>query len=237
MVVITDNRICPCALLNLQNEGFEPILLTPASYLQSSVAGHTDMLIFIGFGKVFCHENYYTSNRDIIDRIVSLSNTELCISNEPTGDKYPSDVLFNACLVGNNLICNEKTISKLILDEAKSQGYQIIDVSQGYTKCSICVVSDNAIITADGGIAKACREKKIDFLEISEGYISLPPYDFGFIGGASGIHGDKVYFCGLLDTHPDGEKIKKFCAIHKKIAVSLANGELQDVGSLFFAGE
>lgn len=234
MVVITDNRINPDALSNLKKEGFEPILLPSAPYLQIAVESHTDMLIFMGFGKIFCHENYYVSNREIIDRIASLSNSEVCLSKEPTGAKYPYDVLFNACLVGNNLICNEKTISKLILDEAKAQGYQIVNVSQGYTKCSICVVSDNAIITADCGIAKACRERKIDVLEISQGHISLPPYDFGFIGGASGTRGDKVYFCGSLGTHPDGEKIKGFCLKHKKIAVYLSDGELQDVGSLFF---
>ena len=237
MAVIADNRICPQALSFLKEEGFVPILLPAAPYLQEGVASHTDMLIFIGFGKVFCHENYYQSNREIIDKIASIANIKVCISSEPTGAKYPTDVLLNACLVGNKLICNEKTVSSLILGAAKSHGCEIIGVSQGYTKCSVCVVSDNAIITADSGIAKACRCNGIDVLEISSGHISLPPYDFGFIGGASGIYGDKVYFCGSLDTHPDGEKIKEFCIKHKKIATSLGNGELQDVGSLFFIGE
>lgn len=234
MVVITDNRISSHSLSELKKEGFDHILLPAASYLQPAVASHTDMLIFIGLGKIFCHENYYESNRELIDRISSLSNSEIRVSSEPTGAKYPYDVLFNACIVGNNLICNEKTVSELILNEAKAQGYKIISVSQGYTKCSVCVVSDTAIITADSGIAKACRDRGIDVLEISEGHISLPPYDFGFIGGASGVYADKVYFCGSIDTHPDGEKIKEFCLKHKKIAVSLSDGELQDVGSLFF---
>lgn len=236
MVVIADNRISPQALSCLKAEGFEAILLPTAPYLQSGVSGHTDMLIFLGFGKLFCHENYYESNRDIIERISSLSDSEVCISNEPTGEKYPYDVLFNACLVGNKLICNEKTVSKLILDAARAHGCEIIGVSQGYTKCSVCVVSDNAIVTADTGIAKACKEREIDVLEISEGHISLPPYNFGFIGGASGFCGEKVYFCGSIDTHPEGESIKEFCIKHKKIAVSLGEGVLQDVGSLFFVG-
>ena len=236
MLVITDGRISDDSLASLTDQGFEVILLPMADYLAEAVSGHTDMLVFIGFGKLFCHANYYKSNRDVIERIASLSSSEVCVSNEFTGEKYPSDVLFNACLVGNNLICNEKTASKHILDAAKAHGCEIIDVSQGYTKCSTCIVSDHAVITADLGIAKACREKNIEVLEISEGHIALPPYDFGFIGGASGVSGDKVYFCGSLDTHPDGEKIKNFCSKHNKIAVSLGNGELQDVGSLFFIG-
>ena len=108
---------------------------------------------------------------------------------------------------------------------------------QGYTKCSVCVVSDNAIITADRAIATACAAVGIDVLTVSEGHISLPPYNFGFIGGASCACGDNVYFCGSLDTHPDGESIKEFCKNHGKLAVSLSDGELQDVGSLFFVGE
>ena len=234
MIAITDNSISSTALSELKKEGFEPVLLPSATYLQEGVASHTDMLIFIGLGKVFCHENYYKNNREIIDEIATLTNCEICLSNEPTGAKYPSDVLFNACLVRNKLICNEKTVSKLILDAARECECEVIRVSQGYTKCSICVVSDNAIITSDNGIAKACRARDIDVLEISEGHISLPPYNFGFIGGASGAYGEKVYFCGSLGTHPDGEKIKEFCFKHKKIAASLGEGELQDVGSLFF---
>ena len=234
MLVITDGRISDDSLASLTDQGFEVILLPMADYLADAVSGHTDMLVFIGFGKLFCHANYYKSNRDVIERIASLSSSEVCVSNEFTGEKYPSDVLFNACLVGNNLICNEKTASPHILAAAKAHGCEILDVSQGYTKCSTCIVSDHAVITADLGIAKACREKNIEVLEISEGHIALPPYDFGFIGGASGLFEDKVYFCGLIDSHPDGEKIKKFCEKHQKTAISLTGGQLQDVGSLFF---
>lgn len=234
MLLVTDNRITPSSLLTLKEEGFETILLPPAPYLSPAVASHTDMLIFIGFGRLFCHEKYYESNRGVIDGIVNECSLELSLSNEPTGEKYPLDVLFNAALVGDKLICNEKTVSMLILSAARDNGCEIVSVSQGYTKCSVCVVSDNAIITADKGIAKACKGKGIDVLDITEGHISLPPYNFGFIGGASGECGDKVYFCGSLERHPDGERIREFCKAHGKIAVSLSDGELQDVGSLFF---
>ncbi len=237
MFVITDHRICAEAVSALEKYGFEPILLPPADYLSAPVASHTDMLIFVGFGRLFCHRRYYECNSALVERIASLSGLELTISDEPTGEKYPFDVLFNACLVGKRLICNEKTVSKLILDAARSSGCEIINVPQGYTKCSVAVVSDTAIITADKAISAACRNANIDVLEVSEGYISLPPYNFGFIGGTSGLCGDKVYFCGSLNYHPDGEKIKIFCKNHKKAAVSLSGGELQDVGSLFFINE
>ena len=234
MLAITDNRIDPSSLASLHREGYDVITLPEADYLQKAVSGHTDMLIFIGFGRFFCHRRFFDYNKELLERVSTIAGADLEISDEPTGEKYPLDVLFNACLIGNKLICNEKTVSKLLLDAAVANGCEIISVSQGYTKCSVCVVSDNAIITADKGIAKACKEKGIDVLEINEGHISLPPYNFGFIGGASGQYSDKVYFCGSLDTHPDGDRIKEFCAKHKKSAISLGACELQDVGSIFF---
>ena len=234
MFVITDERINKNSLSELVDLGFQPVLLPKADYLSESVAGHTDMLIFIGFGRLFCHKKYYEKNSAIIDRVCALSGIEPAVSNEPTGEKYPLDVLFNACIVGKRLICNKKTVSRLILDSAKDCEYEIIDVPQGYAKCSVCVVSDNAIITADKVISSACSAHGIDVLTVAEGHVSLPPYDYGFIGGASGLYGDKVYFCGSLNSHPDGDKIKEFCENHKKTAVSLSDGELQDVGSIFF---
>ena len=237
MFAITDQRISTEAVSALERFGFEPILLPPAEYLSEAVASHTDMLIFMGFGRLFCHRRYYKGNSALVDRIVALSGLELTLSDETTGEKYPLDVLFNACLVGNRLICNEKTVSRLILDAARGLGCEIINVPQGYTKCSVTVVSDNATITADKAIAAACEGAGIDILTVSEGHISLPPYNFGFIGGVSGVCRDKVFFCGSLDSHPDCERIKEFCKKHHKTANSLTNGELQDVGSLFFIGE
>ena len=234
MKALIDCRADNSLLSALENYCFEPITMPPADYLQAGVASHTDMLIFIGFGRLFCHASYYDGNKELIDLIALAAELDLTVSTEQTGKKYPSDVLFNACLLGNKLICNTKTVSKLILNAAKAVGCEIINVPQGYTKCSICVVSDTAIITADKAIARVCRVAGIEVLTVSEGHILLPPYNFGFIGGASGLCGDKVYFCGSINRHPDGAKIKEFCEKHGKTAISLSDRELTDVGSLFF---
>jgi hypothetical protein len=192
------------------------------------------MLIFIGFDSIFCHKEYYKANKILIDRIAQNINADIRLSSEPTGAEYPLDVLFNACLVGKRLICNKKTVSRLILDAAEDHGYEIIHVTQGYTKCSVCTVSDNAIITADKVICKECRATGLDVLLVREGHISLDGMNYGFIGGASGACADKVLFCGNVDLHPDADAIKSFCQKHKKHAVSLSDEELYDVGSIFF---
>ncbi len=234
MYALIDCRADSSVLSKLKNHGFMLILMPPAEYLSEGVASHADMLLFIGFGRLFCHADYYKSHKELILRIAETAGLELTVSQEPTGQNYPLDVLFNACIVGKNLICNIKTVSKLILNAAESQDYKIINVPQGYTKCSVCVVSENAVITSDRGIADKCLANGIDALLILEGHISLPPYNHGFIGGSSGKFGGRVYFCGSLDSHPDAENIKKFCADKGADIVELSEIGLQDVGTIFF---
>lgn len=234
MLALIDYHADSSLLSSLEDCGFEPVLIPAADYLQKGVASHTDMLIFIGFGRLFCHAHYYKVNKELIDRIIRISSLELVLSNEPTGIDYPKDVLFNACIVGKKLICNKKTVSKLILDTAAESKYDVINVPQGYTKCSVCVVSDNAIITADKAISKACSAAGMDVLLITQGHISLPPYDHGFIGGASGLYGNNIYFCGSLDSHPDADRIIDFCSSHSMSTVSLSKNVLWDVGTIFF---
>ncbi len=234
MYALIDCRADDALLSGLSANGFTIVKIPPADYLSEGVASHTDMLIFIGFGRLFCHERYYEKNKELIESLVCISGLDLVLSSEKTGEKYPLDVIFNACIIGDRLICNEKTVSGLILDSAKSENFEIINIQQGYTKCSVCPVGNGALITSDVSIAAACRTRGLDVLLISEGHISLPPYTHGFIGGASGICGDKIYFCGSLDSHPDGERIKKFCTEHGAEAICLSDKNLQDVGTIFF---
>ncbi len=220
--------------LSLEKLGFEILALPPAKYLSSSLSYHPDMLIFIGFGNIFCHEDYYADNRELIDRIAETLSMTVKTSSERTSDKYPYDVLFNAALVGNNLICNKKYISKEILSAADSSGIKIIHTPQGYAKCNSCIVSDSALITSDISIYKACLENSIDALLISSGNIALSGYDYGFIGGSSGLSENILYFCGDVSTHVDFFKISAFCEKHGRSVISLSKEPLSDLGSIFF---
>lgn len=233
MIALLDCRINSTALTTISGMNIEPILMPPAPYLSAPVASHPDMLMFIGFDSIFCHEKYYQANQELIKKISHRLSLTLRLSHEPTDSRYPNDVLFNAVLLGNKLICNTKTVSGIILSEANRHKCEIIHVSQGYTKCSVAKVSDNAIITADSSIATACRSNNIDVLRIAEGSISLPGVNYGFIGGATGSFGHKMFFCGSLDSHPDADRIREFCNRHGKTPVSLDSGDLHDVGSIF----
>ena len=209
----------------LKQEGFEISLLTPFSALSCPVNTHADMLLCAVEDTIFVHRDYLC-NVQGFKNVVKV--------DEEISNKYPNDVLLNIAIVGRNVFTNVNYASKAILKYLTNKGYTLHHVSQGYAHCSTCIVSDNAIITADSGIASQAEKANIDTLKIDCGSISLPPYEYGFIGGACGTYGDKIYFCGSLKYHPNGEKIIEFCQKHNKTVVELCDAPLCDVGGILF---
>lgn len=131
----------------------------------------------------------------------------------------------NICIVGDYSICNEQT-SGMRLSWLKR-----IPVKQRYARCSICVVDERSIITADHGIAKSCQGL-LDVLEIEPGHIELPGFDYGFIGGCSfKLNAHELAFTGNLRTHPDAERIESFLRERGVKSVCMTDGPLLDIGS------
>ena len=216
-----DKRI----LDTLRQEGFEIVPLAPFSALSHPVDTHADMLLCAAEDTVFVHENYQCDLQDL-ENIVKI--------NENISNKYPHDVPLNIAIVGKNAFANVKFASKTIIEHLKNEGFAIHHVAQGYAHCSTCIVSDSAIITADIGISEKALKTGIDVLLISSGGISLPPYEYGFIGGSCGSHDNKIYFCGSLKYHADGGKIRDFCEKHGKSVIELCDAPLIDVGGILF---
>jgi ferredoxin len=209
----------------LEQGGIEIKSLAPFSALSYPVDTHSDMLLLMINDTVFVHKDYKIDLTDF-KNIIKI--------DEPISNKYPNDVLLNIAVVGKNAFCNTKHASKTVLKYLEENNYAIHHVAQGYAHCSTCIVSESALISADLGIVQEAQKAGIDALLISNGHISLPPYNYGFIGGSCGSCGDKIYFCGSLEFHPDGNKIRQFCEKHGKNAVELLDAPLIDIGGILF---
>lgn len=152
---------------------------------------------------------------------------------EDLGMDYPEDVAFNAACTGKYFIHNLKLTAPDLLQEAKNRNMKLIDVRQGYTKCSIVVVDETSIITYDEGIAKACSPfDDLDVLLVSPGFVRLDGFDTGFIGGASGRIGDEVIFNGDLSGHPDFARIVEFIESRGLKCKWFEEYPLTDIGSI-----
>ncbi len=82
---------------------------------------------------------------------------------------------------------------------AMKNGIEIVDVKQGYTRCSTAVIGKNSAITADSTIYNALTKNGIDVLKIDSGSVRLDGYGYGFIGGAcTMIDDDTVAFFSVI---------------------------------------
>ena len=199
-----------------------------ATLLPTAISHHPDMLLYhLGGRKILVGINH----PEIIQQLTQWGFT-LSLST-PLGSNYPYDCLLNCARVGNILFANTQSCERTILEYAKQQKLQVMHIAQGYTKCSTAVVSSRAIITADSGIHKAAQRAGLYSLLIRPGYISLPGYNYGFIGGCCGLLApDILAFTGQVKYHPDFYDIRSFCTKAGVKILPLLSGPLVDTGSI-----
>lgn len=198
----------------------------PHPKLYNAVKQHPDMIIHHLGDNNICIEPtaMYAAN--------SLPNANVC-SGKSIGREYPYDISYNAARVGGYLICNRRFTESIILENAIKSGVEIIDVKQGYAKCNICVISENAIITSDKGIAEALRNISIDVLFIDDSAVKLKNFSHGFFGGATGkIAPDKIVVNGNIKFHKSGDEIMDFTKKYGIEIISLNDNQIEDIGSI-----
>lgn len=149
------------------------------------------------------------------------------------GRDYPTDAQLNLCVLGEYVICNPKTADASIVECLTNYNAKAITVRQGYSRCAVCTVDADSIITEDRGIAAAAEANGLHVLLIQPGYIRLDGYPYGFIGGAScKLASDKLAFTGNLNAHPDREAILGFLSERGISPVYLSPEPAFDIGSM-----
>ena len=220
---------------SLRSLGFSVLRLPCDSRLATPVRSHADMLMLPVGKVVFTSSEYLSVAEDIFKALESLGY-EIVTCNAEIRSDYPHDVAFDALVLKNAIIARLDSLPNEIKTYAAAMGIAMLDSKQGYAKCSAVSVGESAIITADKNIARAAEAAGAGVLLISAApeAIRLDGYDYGFIGGASGVLEDTVYFTGDISSHPDAERIAEFCNAHEKKIISLSSEPLNDVGGIFF---
>ncbi len=236
MLAVIDHRLpLPCKE-SLTRLGFSLLPLPPFPRLSPPVASHPDILLLRLGERLFCHEEYYKIAKNEIQKILEASGLSLCLTDDEISNSYPLDVSLNSVFTGNLLIGKRDTMAKKVKEYTVACHIPMLSVNQGYTKCS-SVVLENAIITADTGIEHAANGAGLDTLLVSSGNVSLPPYPYGFLGGASGVCDKTVFFCGSIQKHKDSDRIVAFCHKHDYRVISLSDETLFDAGTIMFFGK
>ena len=210
-----------------RRKGISVLKNSPNPYIGTAVSAHADMAVLhLGNERIIVDKN----QTKLIEALTKLDMNILTTEKNIAGE-YPDDIGLNFAFCNNYVLGNFAYCDKAVLDSVNE--YKKIAVKQGYCKCSVLVVADNAIITDDSGIYKKALENGLDALLISKGDISLDGHPYGFIGGSSGkISKDKVVFFGDIKKHRDSEKIIAFIFKYGVSFDCTDDGELRDIGGI-----
>lgn len=202
------------------------IWLEPSNLAYPSISSHPDIFFFCDNERncksIVCASNTPTE---------WLENIKLPVikGGKPVGNKYPETVHYNAVGIDNILIHNLQFSDEKLLTKSVQ-----INVNQGYTRCNLLALNETNYITSDLGIKKTLEKYSFDVFYVDPQQIVLPGQKYGFFSGCCGLFGDNVVICGSLNHLKECKELKKFIRRNKMKIIELYNGELVDVGSLFF---
>lgn len=229
LTAIVDYRITEEEVSNLEKLGLRVLACPPCKSLYASVNGHPDMqLAYPGNKKIIIQKEMdpsFLKNK-------AFEGFEIILSNSGLTEIYPQDIILNSLILGYRFVHKLKNTDAALLHVIK--GMELINVNQGYTKCSTAIVNENAAITSDKGISSALADTGVDVLLVPPGDIDLPGLNYGFIGGTCGlIDRGCLAFFGELTHYAYGNEVLEFLKKHKVTPVYLKKGRLNDRGTLY----
>ncbi|MGI6203971.1 MAG: DUF6873 family GME fold protein [Anaerovoracaceae bacterium] len=211
-IIYVSENAYDAVISHIRSMGHEAELTVDAENLSAPVASHADLR--------FCR--------------LGIAPGAPVYAGDPgsLGPVYPGDVRFCAACTGRYVICNARYTDPGLLSSAEAAGMELVDVKQGYAKCNTLIVDEESIITSDQGISRACEKAGLAVLTVHEGHITLPGYDHGFIGGASGRIGREIIFNGDVTAHPDYPLIRRFITERGLLLTWFDGLPLADIGSI-----
>lgn len=237
-IALTDERISERCERGLMLRGFRVLKMPRAAGLPRATASHPDMVMFSHEKRIITSADYCDTADFVFWELSSyISGISFTVTADVHAENYPTDAIFNSLVIGSIMFAKSDTVSRAVTEYARSRALKLVKVKQGYPACTVLPLGDRAAITADRGMAAAMSAEGISVTLIEDGGVILPPYDYGFIGGAAGVFRDTVYFLGDIDTHPSAEAIKRAIHSAKMSYESLSDEPLLDLGRIVFYEE
>lgn len=245
--IIADSRMPEEAKKNLKKLG-NVLFINPTSITYDSISSHPDIFFFQKDDALIYAPN---APKKIVKEL-KKRKINLIEGEKEVGKKYPETVPYNAVGIGNLLIHNLKHTDSKILSSYENQ----IHVNQGYTRCNLLALNENCFITSDIGIFNAVNSQQttdnrlcsheslvetygrtseyISVLYIDPKQIKLEGQKNGFFPGCCGVWKNNLIVCGSTKNLKEKSELDKILKDNNFNLIELYDGELIDVGSVFF---
>ncbi len=202
--------------------------------VDARVADHTDLSVFIS--DFVCvapciYEAFLSQMLSVQDARFKRLGEKVVRGTLSLKKDYPFDSAYNAVKLKNHFFHKLRNTEPKILDALTCEK---VNVGQGYTRCSTMVLTENAVITEDIGLALHYKTLGYEVLIIEKGHVILPGFNYGFFGGSGGVVENKLVINGALRHHPDGDAILQFVHSHGLKIIELHDDPLIDCGSILY---
>jgi hypothetical protein len=233
--ILIDKRMGNIEKNTLKYLGYRLVNIEESNNVYAEISSHVDIFTTkIGDTLVVEKSKY----EDLLFMLKDSEYNIICGKDE-VGINYPDDIKYNVCIVGNYAIHNFKYTDKTVLKMLKENGYELIDVEQGYTNCSIAVIDDSSVITTDKKIAEKLIANNISVLfldytpdiKLKDEYGNYSSMN-GFIGGAIGKVDNNIIIFGDLEKIDKDNKIRDYIKVRNLNIIDFKGLDVIDYGGL-----
>ena len=229
--IIADARMPEEAKKNLKKLG-DVLFLNPTDITYKSISAHPDIFFFqTKDGLIHAPNAPKRIIKELKKRKIKLTE-----GKKEVGKKYPETVPYNAVGIGDTLIHNLKHTDETILSLYENH----IHVNQGYTRCNLVALNEKTFITSmEDYKTTRLQDYKLEDAEFKVLYIDpkqikLEGHDHGFFPGCCSVWKNNLIVCGSTKHLKEKEALDKFLKDNGFNLIELYDGELVDVGSVFF---
>ena len=234
-VALVDCRMNVECQRNLLKQGFFLIPMPASNNLPPPLASHPDMLVAKLGDNIITTADYIESFPHVFSDIREYApHIKIHVTDEKFSKNYPFDAILNVLVMGKRVYIKKDSASLALQSLLHALGYKTVNTKQGYPACTVLPLSDTEAITSDSGLKETLTENGVHVTLIENGGISLPPYEYGFIGGACGVLEKTVYFIGDVSHHKNATKILMALNSCGMQHVSLSSDTLSDMGRIIF---
>ncbi|MBE5039622.1 hypothetical protein INF28_03985 [Oscillospiraceae bacterium DSM 107454] len=230
MITIINSHTPEKMRLTLEQAGCKIISSSMVPQLNDATATHPDMQIHaVNDNTAFCAPECFAYYRRVLPKRIHLiaGNTRL-------KGTYPFNCAYNVARVGNYVFCNTESVDPLLIQWYRTNRKIIIPIRQGYAKCNLCPLSDEAFLTEDRGIYNTVIKQNLPvkcFL-LPAGEVILDGYPYGFIGGASGGFKEILFWYGNPEYCSFYSQLEKLMQTYHISNISLYDMPLYDLGGI-----
>lgn len=243
--VLVDKRMRNIELETLKKLGYEVILVPKCKNTYEEISSHVDIFAVDILGNKILEPSLYNYLKENYNEVFEEKsekkneNKNIICGENYVGKKYPLDVAYNVCVIGKNVVHNFKYTDKKIAQIIEKEKLNKIQISQGYSNCSIAVISENSVIVEDEKLAEVLKENNVEVLKIEkEKNIHLLDKENkyskmqGFIGGTMARLGNNIVVFGDISKFKENKKIKEYILKYNLNIIDFKSLDLIDYGGV-----